>query len=200
MPNCIPLSVAFGRIDGDAIGDIVYVGEQPGLDVFNFFIFTGNGNDTFGGPYFHGYFTADHSIYGPGSEMIVLFGHSAATYASHGLRVFPNVFPTFGPEQFVSAGTAPVGVVAVDVNRDNLTDLIALNRGSGTLSTVLATPAGGYSAPKTSSPVGSNPVSAAMLDFNNDGVPDIVVAKAPPAGGPGSVDILSGNGQGVFQR
>jgi len=200
VPNNVPLAVAFGRIDGDPIGDVVFVGEQGAVDVFGFFIFTGNGNDTFGGPFPHGSFTADHTIYGPGSLMIVLFGHSAATYASGGLRFFPNVFPTFGPEQFIPAGTHPAGVLAADVNNDNVTDLIALNRGSGTLSTELGTSSGGFGAPKTSSPAGSNPVSAAILNFNNDAFPDIVVANAPPAGGLGSVDILSGNGQGVFQR
>lgn len=200
VPSNVPLAVAFGRIDGDPIGDVVFVGEQGAADVFGFFIFTGNGNDTFGGPFPHGSFTADHTIYGPGSEMIVLFGHSAATYASGGLRFFPNVFPTFGPEQFIPAGTRPAGVLAADVNKDNVTDLIALNRGSGTLSTDLGTPSGGFGTPKTSSPAGSNPVSAAILNFNNDAFPDIAVVNAPPGGGAGSVDILAGDGQGTFHR
>lgn len=98
------------------------------------------------------------------------------------------------------AGTNPVGVVAPDVNGDNVFDVIALNQGSGTVTTyiALATPAGGYDVPRTSV-VGANPIALAPMDFNGDNRVDLVVSNADPSGSAtGRVTLLTGNGLGVF--
>lgn len=50
-------------------------------------------------------------------------------------------------------------------------------------------------APSVAYPVGTNPSSVVVADFNGDGKPDIAVANR----GSGNVSILLGNGNGTFQ-
>lgn len=132
-----------------------------------------------------------------------------------GIEVYENQSPNPAPQtptfvkplnvngatiNFLQAGSNPVGVVVADVNSDNLPDVLALNRGSGTVSTFLASAAttGGYSSPRTSL-VGANPVSLSLLNFDGDGKPDIVVANSSAGTfGLGNVVVLTGTGTGAF--
>jgi hypothetical protein len=101
----------------------------------------------------------------------------------------------------VNAGTNTIGVITLDVNADTLIDVVALNRGSGTVTTNVAvnTQNGGYN-PPLQSLAGRNPVSLAAMNFNNDGKVDVVVANQSLATfGTGSVNVLTGNGTGAFQ-
>lgn len=50
-------------------------------------------------------------------------------------------------------------------------------------------------APAVNYPTGINPVGVAVGDFNQDGIPDLVVANS----GAGTVSILLGNGDGTFR-
>lgn len=125
---------------------------------------------------------------------------------SVGAEIAENQPAMMGPSTFilaaaspVSAGTAPVGVIADDVNGDNLTDLLILNAGSGTVTTRTATASnlGGYDVPRTSV-VGANPIALSTLEFNGDGRRDIVVSSASSGVGTGQLQVLTGSGTGVF--
>ena len=59
---------------------------------------------------------------------------------------------------------------------------------------------GSQFAPAVNYPVGLNPFSVAVGDFNEDGIPDLAVANATQTGtSNGSVSILLGNGDGTFK-
>lgn len=110
----------------------------------------------------------------------------------------PTMDPTFTESLLLAAGTNPIGVVVADLTRDNLVDVIALNAGSGNISTNVASAGGGYGQAIRSVPVGQNPVSLTLINFNNDGIPDIAVASAGAVTTAGTVSLLQGNGQGGF--
>jgi hypothetical protein len=104
-----------------------------------------------------------------------------------GLEVFSGVF--------LVMGTSPVGVVMGDVNGDNRLDVIGLNRGSGNVSTFLATTAGQSYGPIDNVPVGANPLSVSLGRFDDDGFADLAVVNDSGVGvyrGTGSVEVLTG--------
>jgi hypothetical protein len=106
--------------------------------------------------------------------------------------------PTFAEADLLPAGTNPIGVVLADITRDNLVDVIALNAGSGNISTNIASAGGGYGNAIRTVPVGQNPVSLTLINFNNDGIPDVAVASAGAVTTAGAISVLQGNGQGGF--
>ena len=71
---------------------------------------------------------------------------------------------------------------------------LALPNSSGNVSTMLGFGDGSFQA-AVDHGVGSNPVAAAVGDFNNDGIADIVVANE----GSADVTVLLGNGDGTFE-
>ncbi|HEX3745061.1 MAG TPA: FG-GAP-like repeat-containing protein [Bryobacteraceae bacterium] len=94
-----------------------------------------------------------------------------------------------------SVGTNPQSVAVGDFNGDGHQDLAVANFGSNNVTILLGDGMGGFAA-ATGSPVtaGTQPVSAAVGDFNGDGVQDLAIANS----GGGSVSILLGNGSGGF--
>lgn len=225
------LSGSIGRINGDAIGDlaiasagnmITVVNTNPANPAMPFTgippvrVITTTGTIGLGAPLATGFTPTPRLLTITTANLL----ESAATpqvdndfdvvvATSLGVEVFEqSLSGTAGDVAFVTAvgspltaGTQPVGVVDVDVNGDTRVDLIALNRGSGSLSTFIASAAttGGYAAPLTSL-AGVNPNSLRPLNFNNDGRLDIVVTS-PPSGAVGStglVSVLTGNGAGAF--
>jgi hypothetical protein len=93
------------------------------------------------------------------------------------------------------AGTAPTGAVVADLNNDGLPDAIALNRGSGNISSFIGNSGGGYSAPRVAL-TGANPVSLSLINFDGDATIDVLVANRGSLPGtlPGNVVVLRGTG------
>jgi hypothetical protein len=106
-------------------------------------------------------------------------------------------FTTFTPatNSPFAVGTRPRAIAVADFNGDGILDLAVANSGSNNVTVLLGDGAGGFS-PSTGSPfaVGTNPVSLAVADFNNDGFLDLAVANS----GGNNVTVLSGNGMGAF--
>ena len=75
-----------------------------------------------------------------------------------------------------TGGTAPVAVVAADVNADGKPDLIVANSTSNNVSILLGNGSGGFTLSSMVATGGTDPVALAVGDVNGDGKPDIVVA------------------------
>ena len=107
-------------------------------------------------------------------------------------------FPTQTPAP--ASGTTPNSVAVGDFNDDGIPDLAVTNVGTdptkpGTVSVFLGAAGGVYpAAPSHTFTVGDNPVSVAVGDFNNDGLPDLVVVNANDS----TISVLLGAANGNF--
>ncbi|HEV2177941.1 MAG TPA: FG-GAP-like repeat-containing protein [Terriglobia bacterium] len=91
--------------------------------------------------------------------------------------------------------TNPQAVGIGDFNGDGNLDLAVVNEeASGSVTILLGSSTGVFTAASASPAVGSNPVSVAVGDFNGDGKLDLAVANSSDS----SVTILLGNGDGTF--
>jgi len=115
-----------------------------------------------------------------------------------------SIFLGNGDGTFQAAATYPIGGYGVDLkvgdfNGDGKLDLVATNSfGASTPGdsvSVLLGNGDGTFRPQLSFPVGDDPESVAVGDFNGDGILDLAVG----ADGSSAVDILLGNGDGTFQ-
>ncbi len=104
---------------------------------------------------------------------------------------------TFRPAQSISAGSGPIAVVVGHFNQDHFLDLAVANQSSGDVSILLGNGDGTFM-PAVSYAVGGSPAAIVAGDFRNSGNFDLAVATADSGGGPGSVVILSGVGDGTF--
>ena len=94
------------------------------------------------------------------------------------------------------AGANPQAIVAGDLNRDGIPDLVVVNKDGRSVTVMNSHGQGGF-AEAAGSPfaVGKSPVSALIGDFNGDGWPDIAVANS----GDNTVTVLLADGMGGFQ-
>jgi len=103
----------------------------------------------------------------------------------------------------IADSAGPVQVVSADFNRDGITDLATVNAGNsqdGNTVSVFFGQTGARFSQQLALKVGTDPLSLATADFNNDGLPDIVAAnfgKYPDD--PGSISLVLNKGSGSFQ-
>jgi uncharacterized protein (TIGR03437 family) len=92
-------------------------------------------------------------------------------------------------------GLAPASVAVGDFNRDLLPDLVVANQGANNVSLLLGNGEGGFTL-ATDSPfqAGTEPVSVAVADFNEDGIRDLAIVNYQS----GNVTVLLGNGTAGF--
>jgi hypothetical protein len=94
-----------------------------------------------------------------------------------------------------AVGTNPESVAVGDFNGDGIPDLATANWGSGNVTVLLGNGLGGFTAaPGSPFPVGTNPRSVTVGDFNGDGIQDLAIANNSS----GNVTVLLGNGSGGF--
>ena len=103
---------------------------------------------------------------------------------------------SFSPQVAYAVNSTPVSVAVGDFNGDGVMDLVVANNNTNAnVVTVLLGNSNGTFGAKASLPVGSDPVSVAVADFNNDLKLDIVVADQQG----NTVSVMLGNGDGTFQ-
>jgi hypothetical protein len=114
--------------------------------------------------------------------------------------------PTFLPPVTLPAGVDPHTVTVADFNRDGTPDLAVVNAGpssaSQSVSVLLGDGRGSFRPAITTSVLNGgagngNALSVAVGDFNGDGLPDVALNTAGPAGP--AVEVLFGKGDGSFQ-
>ena len=112
-----------------------------------------------------------------------------------GAALLPGVAlaASFQPPISYSVGSGPQDVLAVDLNRDGVLDLVTADTDADQLSVLLGDGSGGFG-PATAFPTGTSPVALDTADFNLDSNPDLAVA----AQGANAASILLGDGNGGF--
>jgi len=103
---------------------------------------------------------------------------------------------TFQPAMNYAVGSNPFSVAVGDFNADGRPDLAVANFSTNNASVLLGNADGTFQG-AVNYAVGTFPRSIGVGDFNADGRPDLAVANINAAG-PGTVSILSGNGNGTF--
>ena len=92
-----------------------------------------------------------------------------------------------------AVGAGPTSLAVADLNADGHLDILSANSVAGSISILLGTGSGGFTA-APSVPAGSGPQSIAIGDFNGDGLPDIAVANVYDS----TITVLLNDGTGGF--
>jgi hypothetical protein len=102
---------------------------------------------------------------------------------------------TPAPGSPAAVGSQPYGVAVGDFNGDGIQDLAVTNYNGHSVTILLGDGTGRFT-PALGSPVsvGNNPISAAVGDFNGDGIQDLAVSN----NNSNNVSILLGDGTGRF--
>jgi hypothetical protein len=125
-----------------------------------------------------------------------LDGHTVSVVLGRGSGKFQDV-------STIPASAGPVQIVSTDFNQDGIADLATVNAGNsqdGSTVSVFLGKAGGRFSPQMVLKVGTDPLSLATADFNNDGLQDLVAANFGTfPNDHGNVSVLLNNGNGTFQ-
>jgi hypothetical protein len=215
-----PSAVTAGDIDGDGKADIITVntcGNDPNCtSPGTVSVFQGNGNGTFGIPVTFAVGLAPvavsdefpFTLANTNSEITVHNlaadfngdGHQDVAVVNNGDNtvsvLLGNADGTFQPQRTFPTAASPVAVVIGDLNGDNHLDLAVAAPGPfpGVVSVLLGNGDGTFQ-PKVDYPVGTNPASLTVGDFNRDGKLDLAAANLSDH----TVSVLMGNGDGTLK-
>jgi len=192
--------VAIGDFNGDGVLDLAAVngGAVPPFTGGNVWVLLGNGDGTFqpagrfGDTSSHPVSVAVGDFDGDGVADLVVVNslyENVSVFLGNGDGSFQ------APRNF-AAGLTPSSVAVGDLNGDGILDLAVANYSipRGTVSVLLGNGDGTFQARHTFI-AGRYSNSVALGDFNQDGVPDLVVANIDSD----DVSVLLGNGNGTFQ-
>ena len=191
-----PLSVAAGRLDGDATIDLVVVSDETNL----VYVFAGNGDGTFASP-------TTTAMSGTGYGLVL--GDLDNDLDLDLVVANPGGFKVsflvndgtggFVESRVYAVADEPTHFAIGDLDLDGALDMVstgyspALPNGGGTMSVLMGTaPGEAFAAPRF--PVGESPQCVATGDFNGDGFEDVFVSIPDLP----DILVLFGDGVGSF--
>lgn len=199
-----PTAIAVADFNGDGFSDLAVVNKNANTVS----IFLGNGDETFQAP------TTLVTGNAPTSIVAAAFNPSKPVFidlavtnsADNTLQIFlGNSLGAFTNGVTYNTGVTPVYVASADLDLDGNLDLAVADSGAATstnsvgnsISIFLGNGDGTFIKPggtRMDFAAGTTPTSFVISDFNDDGVPDLIVT----ASGDNAVGLLLGAGGGLF--
>src|SRR5271169_2048228 len=200
-----PTALAVGDFNDDGFADLAVVNKNANTVT----IFLGNGDETFQTPVTtlvtgNAPTAIVAQAFNPNAPGIIDLAVTNST--DNTLQIFlGNGKGTFTNGVTYNTGVTPVFVASADVNLDGNLDLVVADSGAATttnsvgdsVSVFLGNGDGTFILPggaRLDFPAGTTPTSFVIADFNDDGIPDLIVT----ASGDNAIGLLLGAGGGAF--